>query len=297
MTAIVTGGLGFAGGFLAARLRAAGTRVLRAALRGGDLDFDVADAAAVAEAVARTAPEAIYHLAGVSRPGGGDGDGFYRVNVIGTRNVLAAVAEHAPRCRVLVVSSAYAYGGRRGPIDETAPLEPRDEYGVSKAAAELVTRMFVARGVDAVIARPFNHSGPGQPPDYLLPSLVGQFAAIAAGRREPVLRVGNADAVRDFSDVRDVVRGYVRALEKEPAGAVLNFGSGRGVSVRELVDLVSAAAGVAARVEIEPSRLRPDDPPELVADIGRAARDLGWRPEIPLEQTITDMLAAEARRP
>jgi GDP-4-dehydro-6-deoxy-D-mannose reductase len=279
------------------RLEAAGTRVLRAALRGGDLDFDVADAGAVADAVARTSPDAIYHLAGVTRPGGGEGENFCRVNVLGTRNVLAAVARHAPRCRVLVVSSAYAYGARRGPIEETAPLEPRDEYGASKAAAELVTRMFVARGVDAVVARPFNHSGPGQPPDYLLPSLVEQFAAIAAGRREPVLRLGNLDAVRDFSDVRDVVRGYVRALEGAPAGAVLNFGSGRGVPVRELVERVGTAAGVAARIEIEPSRIRPDDPPELVADIGRAARELGWRPEIPLERTIADMLAAAARRP
>jgi len=295
-TALITGGLGFAGGFLAAHLEARGARVVRAALAGGDVDFDIADGAAVAAAVASVAPDEIYHLAGITRPASGDIEGFYRVNFHGTRNVLAAAAERAPRCRVLVVGSAYAYGKRSGPIAETAPLDPRNDYGVSKAAAELAAGMFLARGLHVVIARPFNHSGPGQPTDFLLPTLVEQFAAIAAGARAPVLRLGNLDAVRDLSDVRDVVEGYRLALALGAPGSVFNFGSGRGVSVRALVDLVGKVAGVRPAIEVEPARLRADDLPELVADVGRAAALLGWRPRIPLERTIADMLADAKRR-
>lgn len=254
--------------------------------------LDVTDPEALSRVVAETSPDEVYHLAGLTRPGAGAVDEFYRVNFTGALNLLEAVREHAPGAAVLMVGSAYAYGGVDRMIPETEPLNPVNHYGVSKAAADLLAYSYAAEGLRVVRARPFNHSGPGQSPDFLLPSLVQQFVEIEAGRKEPTIRLGNLDSMRDFSDVRDIVRGYRISLQRGRNGEPYNLGSGRGTSVRELFELVRQEAGLKVGLEVEASRVRATDIPCLVADVGRARHELGWEAEIPLERTLRDMLNA-----
>ncbi len=204
--------------------------------------------------------------------------------------MLEAVREHAPEARVLLVGSAYAYGKLDHPVSETEPLEPVNHYGVSKASADLLGRIHALEGMRVVRARPFNHSGPYQSPDFVLPTLVQQFAEIRAGKREPTIYLGNLGSVRDFSDVRDIVRGYELALQKGCPGEAYNLGSGQGVSVQELFELVRSETGVEVDLSVEPSRIRAVDIPYLVANTSKARRELEWEAEIPLEQTIKEML-------
>ena len=156
----------------------------------------------------------------------------------------------------------------------------------------MLGRTYALEGLRIVNVRPFNHSGAGQGTDFILPALVQQFVEIKLGKREPVVHLGNLDSVRDFSDVRDIVRGYYLALKKGRAGEAYNLGSGHKVSVLELYELVQQEAGVEAELRVEPSRVRAMDIPCLVADVSKAYRALEWKPEIPLRQTIRDMLDA-----
>jgi GDP-4-dehydro-6-deoxy-D-mannose reductase len=149
---------------------------------------------------------------------------------------------------------------------------------------------YAVGGLRVIRARPFNHSGPGQSRDFLLPTLIEQFAEIQGGRREPIIYLGNLGSVRDLSDVRDVVRAYRLILRDGRPGEAYNVGSGRGVSVRELFELVRREVRVEARLNVERSRVRATDIPYLVADVGKARRELGWEAKIPLEQTIREML-------
>lgn len=191
---------------------------------------------------------------------------------------------------MLLVGSAYAYARSDKPLSEADPFGPVNHYGVSKASADLLGRSYALQGLRVINVRPFNHSGPGQNPDFLLPTLVEQFAEIKAGRREPTVHLGNLDSVRDLSDVRDVVRAYRLALRKGESGEAYNVGSGRGVSVREIFEIVRQESDVEVELEFEPSRMRATDLPYLVADTGKICGELGWGTEIPLVQTIRDML-------
>lgn len=256
------------------------------------VNLDVTDRTELRRIVAEARPDEVYHLAGLTRPAGGQAEEFYRVNFGGALNLLETIREDAPEARVLLVGSAYAYGRVGHPISEARLLEPVNHYGVSKAAADLLGFSYALEGVHVVRARPFNHTGTHQSPDFVLPSLVQQFAEIKAGGREPVVRLGNVSSVRDFSDVRDIVRGYGLALRKGRNGEAYNLGSGEGVSVREIFELVSAEAGIEAELTVEPARTRATDIPYLVADVSKASRELGWAARIPLEQTIREMLGA-----
>jgi GDP-4-dehydro-6-deoxy-D-mannose reductase len=299
--ALVTGASGFAGPYLIEHLLSQGYEVV-AGVHGPEASppqgcrqvlLDVTDRERVRRTVGEAEPEEIYHLAGLTRPASDDVEAFYGVNFGGALNLLEAASEHAPGARVLLVGSAYVYGSVKHPIAETEPLNPVNHYGVSKAAADLLGRSYALQGLRVVCARPFNHSGPRQSPDFVLPTLVRQFAEILAGEREPVVHFGNLDSVRDLSDVRDVVRGYRLALKEDTPGEVYNFGSGRGTSVRELIELVSREAGVEVELRVEPSRVRATDIPYLVADASKARSRLGWKAEIPLEKTVQDMLSTD----
>lgn len=285
---------------MARHLRELGYEVWGTALREvASSDFqsvplDVRDAARVRAVVRELQPDEIYHLAGVTRPASEGAAAFYAVNLGGTLNVLEAARE--VRAAVLVVGSAYVYGAQRGPLSERAPLQPVNHYGASKASAELAALPYALSGMRVVRARPFNHVGPGQSPDFLLPTLVQQLARIEAGRAEPVIKLGNLDAVRDFTDVRDIVRAYPKLLHEGDNGGVYNLASGRGVSVRELAELVLERAEVTVRLETEAARVRASDIPELVGDATRAREAVGWAPSIPLEATLEAMLAFERER-
>lgn len=299
--ALVTGASGFAGPFLIRHLLEEGYEVT-GSVHGPDkklpngcrsLTLDVTDREAVQRAVAETSPDEIYHLAGLTRPASGAVKEFYAVNFGGALNLLEAVREVVPEAAVLLVGSAYAYGRYDRPITESDHLLPMNHYGVSKASADMLGRSYALQGLRVVNARPFNHSGPGQSPDFVLPTLVRQFAEIEIGLRDPVIHLGNIDSVRDFSDARDIVRGYNLAVRRGRPGEAYNLGSGRGVSVRDLLDMVSQESGTEIEIRIERSRERADDIPCLLADVGKARRELGWMAELSLVQTVREMLKAD----
>lgn len=301
--ALVTGASGFVGPYLIRHLLKLGYEVV-GGIHGsvGDLPeewhilrLDVTDHTNLQEVVAEVQPDEVYHLAGLTRPAGEHLEAFYKVNFGGALSLLESVRKHAPEAAVLMVGSAYAYGRVDYPIPETEPLRPVNHYGVSKASADLLTYSYAMEGMRVMRARPFNHSGPEQSLDFVLPSLIRQFAEIEADRRAPVIRLGNVDSVRDFSDVRDIVRGYHLTAREGRAGEAYNLGSGRGVSVRELFDLVSNEVGMEVELKIERSRVRATDIPRLVAAVDKVQREVGWAVEMPLKQTIRDMLESDRR--
>jgi GDP-4-dehydro-6-deoxy-D-mannose reductase len=285
--AFVTGGGGFAGEHLLPLLPGA-----VAPSRG---ELDLLDAAAVRAAVREARPAAVFHLAAlasVKRSWESPSDTLL-ANLRMTVNLLEAVRAEAPEAAVVLASSGEVYGPpERLPVTEDAPLRPQNPYAVSKAACDLLAGQYAdAFDMRVVRTRPFNHAGPGQSAEYVVGTLTRQVAeAEATGAGEIVLRTGNPDSARDFTDVRDVVRAY-RAAADLPAG-VYNVCSGRATSVRELVDLLRRVSDLPVRHEIDPGRVRAHDVPELRGSAERLRAACGWQPEIPLEQTVADAVEA-----
>jgi GDP-4-dehydro-6-deoxy-D-mannose reductase len=212
-------------------------------------------------------------------------------NVAMTVNLLEAVRAEAPEATVVVAGSGEVYGPpERLPVEEDAPLRPQNPYAVSKAACDLLAGQYAdAFGMHVVRLRAFNHAGPGQSDDYVVGTLTRQVAeAELAGHEEAVLRTGNPDSARDFTDVRDVARAYVAAASV--GGGQFNVASGRAVAVRDLIELVRAAAGLPVRHEIDQARIRAHDVPEVRGSSERLRAATGWEPEIPLKQTVADAL-------
>jgi len=250
---------------------------------------DLLDRASVREALAATRPSVIYHCAGFADVH----DAWraparaLRVNALGTHHLLEAAREAGLSCRVLVTGSALVYRPAADPLTEDSPIGPASPYGVSKLAQEMTA---AASPLPVMIVRPFNHAGPGQSASYATSAFAQQVAEIEAGSREPILRVGNLDARRDITDVRDTVRAYEALAERGTPHMPYNVCSGRARSMRELLDILLSLSRVRVRVEVDPSRLRPSDNPVIAGSHDRLTRDTGWRPEIPIEQTLADLL-------
>lgn len=286
----VTGASGFVGRRLSARLTAGGHEV-----RGVDRELEITDAERVARAVARERPDAIVHLAALSSGAlaAREPERTARVNYLGTLAVLEAARRGVPRARVVLVTSGEVYGsGAPGarPFRETDALAPRTPYARSKACADLLGAARAERGQDVIRLRPFNHTGPGQTDDFVAPSFARQVTAIAEGRREPRLRVGNLDSVRDFLDVDDVVEAYVRVLEGDVPPGAYNVASGVGVRIGDLLATLVDLAGIAPRIEVDPERLRPTD--HAVGDASRLRAVTDWAPRVPWRDTLTRLLDA-----
>ncbi|WP_165246899.1 GDP-mannose 4,6-dehydratase [Paludisphaera soli] len=316
MRAFVTGITGFVGGHLAEHLLASGDQVVGVSASGRFPDdlaalarevrverADLADAETdLAGLLARKRPEAIYHLAAQSNPRASVDDprGTWALNLGGTLNLLSAVkaAGLEPTPRVVIVGSGTCYGDPAPefiPVSESCPLRPNNPYAASKAAADLLgVQMHLADHLDVVMARPFNHAGPRQSPRYVLATLARQVAEVEAGRKEAV-EVGNLDVVRDYTDVRDVVRAYrLLALGGTP-GEIYNLGSGRGLRLADALETLRGLASRPVEVRVDPARFRAVDLPYLVADASRLRAAVGWEPIVPIEQTLADMLD-DARR-
>jgi GDP-4-dehydro-6-deoxy-D-mannose reductase len=250
---------------------------------------DVRDRTAVAAAVAATNPDAIVHLAALSHVGDSwkRMPDYFEVNVLGTEHVAAAAAGR----RLLFASTAEVYGlvpDDEQPIAEQRRPAPRSPYALTKAAAE---RTALAAG--AAVVRLFNLAGPGQLATFALPSFAAQLAAIERGEAEPVLRVGNLAARRDFVHVDDAVDGLTALVSDRHTSGIFNLASGRSISIADALDALRRVAGVEARVEVDPERFRPVDVPRLEGDASRL-RALGWAPRRSLDQALAD-LWAEAR--
>jgi GDP-4-dehydro-6-deoxy-D-mannose reductase len=298
MRVLVTGATGFVGRHLLDALRAAGHEPVA---MGGPLDgapavsLNIVDAQAVRRVVDAAAPEAIVHLAGQAFVPQSVADplGTLAVNATGTANVLEAA--RAIGCRVLVVSSAEVYGMQRPermPLDETAVVRPANAYAASKLAAETFALTWHrSYGLDAVVARPFNHIGPGQDDRFVVASFAKQLAGIAGGA-PPLMYVGNLEAQRDFLDVRDVVAAYVLLLANGRAGEVYNISSGRPVAIREVLRQLITIARVPVEVRDDPERMRASDLPILSGDATKLRAETGWEPQHSLAASLRDIYAA-----
>ena len=308
MRALITGINGFAGGHLAellldSRWQVSGvafTSVLRLpSLRGRVqlLRGNLLEQEAARTAVAASAPDVIFHLAAQAHVPTAFSDPAATI----TNNLLAQLqlfeALRALRLDPLIVVACTSdeYGTVRPeeiPVDEETPLRPNNPYALSKVAQDMLAlQYFLAHGTRTVRLRLFNHIGPRQDDAYVVPAFAHQIARIEAGKQEPVVRVGNLDARRDFTDVRDIARAYaLAALHGEP-GQVYNVGSGRPVAIREILTTLIGLSAADIRIEVDPARIRPVDVPVVACDATRFRERTGWTPEITLEQSLADILA------
>jgi GDP-4-dehydro-6-deoxy-D-mannose reductase len=301
---LVTGANGFVGGHLVERLALTAGRELFGLVRPGSapgdgyarLEADLLEPEAVARAVETARPDRVVHLAAQSsaRDSWTDAEGTLRTNLLGLLHLLEALRSRKLAPRVLVVGSSEEYGAPENdaPVRESAPLRPASPYAVSKVAqGYLALQYALAHGMPIVRTRTFNHTGPGRGAGFAESSFARQIAEIEAGRREAVLSVGNLDAVRDFSDVRDVVRAYELLIERGVPGEVYNVASGRGFSIGEILERLRGLSPARVEVRRDPALLRPVDVPRIVGDASRLRETTGYAPEIPIERTLFDLLA------
>lgn len=302
-TRLVTGAAGFAGQHLLRELgREPGAIVgwfrpgVPPASRPEGVEWaavDLRDSAAVDAALAAAQPDEVYHLAGAANQGASwqDTDIALELNVLATHHLLRSIGRHTPLARTLVTTSAAVYAPSGEALAEDAPVRPTSPYGVSKLAQEMeAIRAVCDEGLHVVVVRPFNHIGPGQEPAYFAPSFARQLARIEAGLDDPVLHVGNLEAERDLSDVRDVVRAYRLLLQQAAAGDIFNVCRGEVYVIGDLLRQLVALCRVDVRVETDPARLRPSDTPRLLGDHTRLTALTGWLPEVPIDRTLADIL-------
>ena len=300
-TTLVTGAAGFAGSHLIDRLAHGGADIVAWHRPGGSPPrdgraarweaVDLLDQARVQAAIDRARPAAVYHCAGAAHVGRAwDATApTLATNVRGTHHLLQAIERAGIDARILVISSALVYATAGQALTEDHPLQPTSPYGLSKLAQEMLAMK--ANGVlHVTIPRPFNHFGPRQDPHFVASGFAHRIADIERGRWAPEISVGNLDARRDLTDVRDTVRAYQLILERGQPGRPYNVCSGAAITIRELLDRLIARARVPVEVKIDPARLRPNDTPLLLGDPRRLRDELGWTPEIPIEQTLDDLL-------
>jgi GDP-4-dehydro-6-deoxy-D-mannose reductase len=304
---LVTGAAGFVGGHLIDLLDTEGVDVAAWYRSGGTAPpsatstsvsrvtwqaVDLLDPAHVYRAISNLKPAAVYHCAGAAHVGlsWGDTARTLAINVRGTHNLLDGLRRARVAARVVIPSSAMVYAPADRALSEDDPLVPRSPYALSKLAQEMEGIRAISDGLDVTIARAFNHMGPRQDPYFAASGFARRIADIEAGRWAPEIDVGNLDAQRDLTDVRDTIRAYTLILRRGIPGRPYNVCTGRAITIRELLDRLLARARVPVRVRVDPARLRPNDVPLLLGNPSRIQAELGWRPQIPLDQTLDDLL-------
>jgi GDP-4-dehydro-6-deoxy-D-mannose reductase len=300
---LITGATGFAGRHLLESLLADDVHVHAwSNARGRAVDpalasdsrirwraVDLLDRASVDAALDATRPAVIYHCAGFAddHRSWQDPVRALRANALATHYLLASARGLALDARVVIPGSALIYRPSSDAISEDAPIGPTSPYGVSKLAQEMIA---AESPLPVLLARPFNHAGPRQGPSYVTSAFAKQLAEIETGISEPILRVGNLDARRDITDVRDTVRAYRALAEHGRPHRPYNVCTGRAYRIGDLLDVLLSRARVNVNVEIDPARLRPSDNPVVLGSPARISEETGWQPAIPIEQTLTDLL-------
>ena len=287
--ALVTGARGFAGSHLVEHLEKSGIAVTR----WGREDVDLLDRDAVSRAIADVKPSLVYHCAGVSHVGhsfNNIGDTF-AANVLGTHHLLDALRKAGVRARVLITGSSLVYRQSDRALREEDPIGPATPYAVSKLAQEMLGQRSIEEDDQQVLfSRSFNHTGPRQVPSFAAPSFARQIARIEKGVVAPEISVGNLEAARDLHDVRDTVRAYAAIAERGEPGRIYNVCAGETYKIRDVLDRLIAMSRAKVTVKVDPGRYRPSDNPILLGDRSRIQRELGWTPEISLDQTLADLL-------
>jgi len=292
---LVTGARGFVGSHLVPHLAARGAEVIATDRE----ELDVADPEAVLAAVESAAPDAVVHLAALSSVAAAERDPrrCFRVNYAAARHLLDALVRRAPRARLLLVGSGEVYGPLAAgatAFDESAPLRPATHYGAAKAAADLLGQAYAERGLAVVRARAFNHAGAGQAPEFALAGFAKQLAEIEKGMREPMVRVGNLEATRDFCDVGDVVAAYAALLDPAVAPGAYNVASGVERRIGDLLAQLMRAMGVRAEIAVEAGRVRPAT--RSAGAASRLRRATGWAPRVALDDTLASVALDWRRR-
>lgn len=307
MNILITGATGFVGRHLIDHLRDGHSRLYGTffpmpeeeipQMNGVDLFYlDIRNAEAVRDAVAQIKPDRVFHLAALSnvRQSWEMRRDAIETNILGTFYLYDAIRDSAPAAKILFISSSDVYGGipvNGRPYRETDDVAALNPYALSKVSGESLSRFYAdVEGLDIRIARSFPHTGPGQSRDFVCSDWAGQIADIERDRRRPVLHVGNLNVRRDYCDVRDVVRAYALLMERGKKGRIYNVCSGTIVSLKDILDILFSLSERELEAETDPARLRKTDCLDLAGDPGRIRDEVGWTPEIPLSQTLFDLL-------
>jgi GDP-4-dehydro-6-deoxy-D-mannose reductase len=310
MRILVTGITGFAGGHLAEALHAQGQVELFGLSRRAEWpaewrhlhdrvvlrSCDLSDRSSIQDLLLDVKPERIYHLAGYAHVGRSfqEVDAAWTGNLSATRNLYEAIEHWGGRPRILYVSSGQVYGDPQTPdqvYTEQSLLRPASPYAASKAAADIASYQYsLAPGLPIVRARPLNHIGPRQSPQYAVAHFTCQIAAIELGKRSPVVETGNLSPRRDLTDVRDVVQAYMRLMEDGRSGEVYNIATGCVYSIQEVLDQLLTLTTKKVEVRPRAERMRPGEATALRSDAGKLRRELGWAPQFTLEQMLRDTL-------
>lgn len=303
---LITGSTGFAGKHLIDHLQSlteydcVGTYISskpedRERVKYVRLDLNSIDD--VEQCIKSELPDQIYHLAALTSPTESLENPARTItnNITAQVNLLEAVKNsQKPKARILIVSSADVYGKvlkSDTPIDEMTPLNPTNPYAVSKISQDFLGLQYhLAFDMDIIRVRPFNHIGPGQEPKFVVAAFAKQIAQIEKGEIDPVVKVGNLEAKKDFSDVSDIVKGYVASIEKGKTGDVYNLGSGTSVTIDEILQKLLALSRTKITIEKDPSLFRPTDTPDFVCDTTKAKRELDWQTSIPLDESLRNTL-------
>ncbi len=298
---LITGGTGFVGTHLTHFLKSYNSYIAVLVAHPGfapepDVKYyeaDIRDRDAVRSVVQEVRPEQIYHLAGVTAVNESWSNPrlTYEVNVFGADNLFKAAMSLPAPPRILNVSTCQVYAPCSRSLTEDSPLQPNSPYAASKAMAELLVVEYQRCAAGGIItARAFNHTGPGQAPSFVLPSVAKQFAEIEAGLRPPTLTIGNIEVQRDFTDIRDIVRAYRMLLDRGKPGEIYNVCSGSAIALADIIQMFESVTATKAGIETEAARVRSNEILQICGDPRKIREVTGWRPEISLRKTISDLL-------
>lgn len=301
---LVIGAAGFVGNYLIDEMKREGMEVFATKLPKEKMDrsdikiydLDILDKNAVVGLLFEVRPNFIFHLAAQSSVALAWKNPCLTVdvNIKGSLNVMDALRELFYKPRVLLIGSGEEYGHilpNETPISEGNLLRPGNIYAATKACQNMIGNIYQkAYDLELIMVRAFNHVGPGQAPTFVVSDFCKQAAEIEKGLREPVMRVGNLAAKRDFTDVRDVVKAYVKLIQQGTAGETYNVGRGHAIEIRKLLDMIISMSSAEIKVEIDQNKIRPVDVPIIEADISKLTKLTGWKPQIPIEQTILETL-------
>lgn len=299
---LIIGGAGFVGGYLSEILIENGFEVHSTCLPYEKIknpeckahNLDILDKNQISAVLDEVKPDVIYHLAAQSSVALSwkNPQLTVDINIKGTLNVLDALRDSGLDSRIILIGSGEEYGYiQHCPVSEEETLRPGNIYAATKACQSMIGNIYArAYKMDIVMVRAFNHIGAGQLPQFVVSDFCKQVAEIEKGLKAPEMRVGNLDARRDFTDVRDVVRAYMLLGEKGKSGELYNVGSGKAMAIQEILDIIISQSTEDIKITVDPERLRPSDIPVIEADISRITADTGWKPEIPIEETIKNTL-------
>ncbi len=252
------------------------------------LKCDIADKLEVDNVIKKSTPDYVYHLAAMSSGNESDREKVFKVNVDGTVNILRSCQTISKKMRIMLASTSYIYGSGANcrPFTESDMENPIGIYAESKLEMERMAKKYITDQVEIIISRAFNHTGPGQTENFVVPAFAKQIAEIEKGINQPVIQVGNLNAIRDFSDVRDVIRAYNLLATEGKSGEIYNIASGTHYSIAEILELLLSFSGIKIKIKKDSSRMRPSDIACSVGSFSKIKKELEWSPKIDFKDTL-----------